>query len=358
MIDLDNEQELKNLDPGKVAESIESFPSQVKQAWEEIKAIDLPTDYSTAKNIVVAGMGGSTLGVDILRNLFKDSLSVPLVINNHYQLPGFVNKDTLVLLLSYSGSTEEVLAAADDAKARGAKILGIAEGQGLAEFLKQNNHPGYFFKPLANPSNQPRLGLGYTFVGALAFLAKLGFLKVDEDEIISTIAFLTEVSKGFVSSAAKNTNQAKIVAAKLLGKQVFIVASEFLAGNAHVFANQTNENSKNLATYFVIPELNHHLLEGLNKPDQIGHGLVFVFFESNLYSGKIKKRIAVTKEVLEQQKISTVGLTLRGATKLAQALEGVVLSSWITFYLGAINGVDASKIPWVDYFKKRLAESS
>src|SRR3990172_4301225 len=106
MIDLDNEQELKNLDPGKVAESIESFPAQVKQAWDEAGVVSVPADYSNAKNIVVAGMGGSTLGVDILRNLFKNSLSVPLVINNHYQLPEFVNQDTLVLLLSYSGSTE------------------------------------------------------------------------------------------------------------------------------------------------------------------------------------------------------------------------------------------------------------
>ena len=147
-----------------------------------------------------------------------------------------------------------------------------------------------------------------------------------------------------------------MVAEKLVCRQVFIVGSEFLSGNAHVFANQTNENSKNLATYFIIPELNHHLLEGLNKPDQIGQGLVFVFLESNFYSDKIKKRITITKEVLNQQKIPTVGLTLRGATKLSQTLEGVVLSSWITFYLGALNGVDASKIPWVDYFKKKLSE--
>lgn len=358
MIDLDNEQELKNLDPGRVAESIESFPTQVKQAWEEVGIVSVPADYANAKNIVVAGMGGSTLGVDILRNLFKDSLSVPLVINNHYQLPEFVNQDTLVLLLSYSGSTEEVLAAANDAKGRGAKILGIAEGGLLGDFLTQNNYPAYLFKPLANPSNQPRLGLGYTFVGTLAFLSKLGFLKVTEDEIAATVAFLEEISKGFLTTAAKSTNQAKIVAEKMVGRQVIIISSEFLSGNAHVFANQTNENSKNLATYYAIPELNHHLLEGLNKPDQIGQSLVFVFFESNFYSEKIKKRITVTKEVLSQQTIPTISLTLRGATKLAQALEGVILSSWATFYLGVLNGVDASKIPWVDYFKKRLSEGS
>src|SRR3989344_6280706 len=154
MIDLDNEQELKDLDPGKVAESIAAFPSQVRQAWQEVNAIVVPNDYSSAKNIVVVGMGGSTLGVDILRNLFKDSLTVPLVINNHYRLPSFVNQDTLVLLLSYSGTTEEVLAAAEEAKAKSAKILGIAEGQGVGDFLIRNNHPAYLFKPLANPSNQ------------------------------------------------------------------------------------------------------------------------------------------------------------------------------------------------------------
>ncbi len=358
MIDLDNTQELENLDPGKVAESIQAFPDQVKQAWKDVSEIDIPAEYSNTKNIVVSGMGGSTLGVDILRNLFKDSLTIPFVINNHYKLPAFVNQDSLVLLLSYSGSTEEVLAAAEDAKARNAKIIGIAEGQDLGNFLAENKFPAYVFRPQANPSNQPRLGLGYTFVGALAFLVKLGFLKIDQDEINNAINFLEEISKGLVLEAFKNTNQAKQIAEKLIDKQVLIVGAEHLTGNAHVFANQANENSKNLAAYFVIPELNHHLLEGLEKPEKIRDNLIFVFLDSNLYSDKIQKRVVVTKEVLSEQKIANVGITLRGATKFAQTLESVVLSSWITFYLGALNGVDVSKIPWVDYFKKRLAENN
>jgi len=357
MIDLNDTNSLQSLDQGKVAETIKSFPNQVKQTWEEVKELEIPAGFSQAKNIVVVGMGGSTIGVDVLKNLFKERLTVPLVLNRHYNLPNFVNKDSLVLLISYSGTTEEVLAAAQDAKTRKAKIIGITQGGSLAKFLKENDLSGYIFDPVANPSNQPRLGLGYTSIGAMGVLAKLGFLKIGETEVAEAIAYLNSLTEKLTVDVSKEENQAKTVAERLFGKQVFIVAGEHLAGNAHVLANQINENSKNFATFFIIPELNHHLLEGLTKPEKLRSETVFIFLESDFYSEKIKQRVNITKEVLGQQKIESLSLKTNSQTKLIQALEAIVRGSWVSFYLGILNGVDAAKIPWVDYFKKRLAES-
>ena len=358
MVDLNDSTAIKNLDTHRVADSISSFPSQIKQAWAEVSRVSVPEEYRSVKNIVVAGMGGSTLGIDVLQNLFKESLSLPLVINNHYQLPGFVDSESLVLLLSYSGTTEEVIAAANSAKEKQAKILGICVGGQLGDFLKQSSYPAYIFQPLANPSNQPRLGLGYTLTGSLAFLNKLGFLAVSSADIEGSISFLTNLTSNLLPAVSVSNNLAKQTAIALSEKEILIVGSEFLAGNAHVFANQTNENSKNFAVYFVLPELNHHLLEGLTKPESLRNSLIFVLLESELYSVKIKKRFTVTKEVLNRQAIPNLSLKLTGSSKLNQAFEGIVLSSWITFYLGTSYNIDASAIPWVDYFKKKLAEGS
>lgn len=357
MLNLDSAEEVKKLDTGEIIASIESFPKQISQAWQEASTVVFPEDYKAADNIVIAGMGGSTLGADILRSLFKDSLTVPLQIINHYELPNSVDDNTLVILASYSGTTEEVLAASEDARNRKAKIAGVTLGEGLGDFLEQNNLPGYFFKPDFNPSGQPRLGLGYTFTAMIAFLNKLGFISVDSAKVQAAVEELGRFNEMLVPEVSASGNKAKQLALELKGKIVVIVASEFLSGNAHVFANQTNENSKNFASYFLLSELNHHLLEGTTNPPCMKTDVKFIFLESDLYSEKIVKRLAITKEVLEKQELGFTSFKLTASDKLTQVIEGIVFSSWVTFYLGCLNGEDSARIPWVDYFKERLKNS-
>jgi glucose/mannose-6-phosphate isomerase len=356
MVNLDNQIEIRNLDSGKVAESIENLPKQIEQAWKEASQIEIPAEYKKVKNVVVSGMGGSALGADIIRNLFKEKLIVPFLINNHYRLPGFVNEDTLVILSSYSGTTEETIAGIEEVMLRKAKILIITSGGELGARANVKGFPSYHFSPQFNPSAQPRLGLGYTFVGTLAILVKLELLNLSSDQLEAASLESSEVGKDFLVDSATERNQTKQMAKKLFGNLVVYVAGEFLSGNAHVFANQTNENSKNFATYFLIPELNHHLLEGNTYPESVKKDIRFLFLESSLYSEKIQKRIAVTKEVLNKQKITTESYNLQSSNQLAQVFEAILFSSWTTFYLGLLYGVDPTKIPWVDYFKKQLGK--
>lgn len=358
MINLDDVEQLKKLDSANVISSVENLGQQIRQAWTEAAQVQIPDDYKQAKNILVAGMGGSTLGADVLRNLFKDNLSVPIIVNNHYQLPSFINSDSLVILSSYSGTTEEVLAAANEAKSRSAKIVGIAEGNALGEFLKTNGYPSYIFEPKYNPSKQPRLGVGYTFSGTLALLVQVGFIKISEGEVIKAVEELEQFASPLKPEIGEGENKAKALAKQLFNHLVFITAAEHLSGNAHIFANQTNESAKNFASYFVIPELNHHLLEGMTNPESLKQEVKFVFLESLLYSAKIQKRLAITKDVLDKQQIKHVSINFDSNSKLTQTFEALVMSSWTTFYLGVLNGADPAKIPWVDYFKEQLAKEN
>lgn len=355
---LDNIKQIKKLDPGQVLLSIEKLASQVSQVNEEFKKISLPADFKKVDKIIVNGMGGSALGSHILRSLFFDQLKLPLGIINSYQLPASLDKNTLYIVSSYSGTTEEPLATIDEAKRKQAKIFGIASGGKLGELIKQKKIAGYVFDAKFNPSNQPRMGLGYSLAAQLALFKKLGLLSISEQQVNRALALVSGWDKAFGVNAATKNNPAKQLALKLKDKMPVIVTSEFLAGNAHTFANQINENAKTFANYFLISEMNHHLLEGLSFPKTNRQNLFFVFFDSRLYQAKNQIRYKITKQVVAKIKIPFFSYQLSSTDKISQVLEFLAFGSYASFYLGILNGVNPSKIPWVDYFKEQLKKAS
>ena len=149
-------------------------------------------------------------------------------------------------------------------------------------------------------------------------------------------------------------NPAKQLAAKVQNKIVQLVASEHLAGNVHVWANQTNETAKTLSDYRIIPELNHHLLEGLPFPKQNRQLVYFVLFTSLLYDPRNRLRHTITQQVLRGNHIGFSRAQLTAATRLGQAMEMLLLGSYVTLYQALLGNVNPSKIPWVDFFKAAL----
>lgn len=345
MIDLNNPLTFKHLDPKNVYGSTGLLPDQVTQVLYDFKNINLPDDFKNIKNIVISGMGGSAYGGYVALSLLKNDLSVPVYINNDYTLPSFVDSNTLVILISYSGSTEETLASASKAKEKGAKISGITAGGELGDFLKQNSQFYYIFDSRNNPSGQPRLGTGYTVFGTLSLINKLGISK-DMTSDIGTAVSKLELNLEQIKKNAIGTSQ------KLQGFIPVIFSAEFLAGNAHILRNQFNETSKIFAAFSQIPELNHHLMEGLKYPTD--KKMKVLFLNSNLYSPSVMKRLELTKDVISKNNIEWVEYSPDGSNQLSQMLNVLSFGGYVTFYLGVLYGEDPSLIPWVDYFKEQL----
>lgn len=337
---------MNNLDKSNMLASIDELYLQLEQTWEDIQKIYVEPKYKNAKNIVVVGMGGSALGPHVVKSVYFDSLKIPLEIVNGYNLPGYANEDTLVVLSSNSGSTEEVLSAAKQAQEKNTMIMGMTTGKDLAEFLKQNNYPSYIFDQKHNPSGQPRMSTGYMILGMMGLFYKAGFINIDENEIKNSIAFLKDNQR--IKSLAKE------YAEKLFNKIIIIVGSEFLTGTVHTFNNQLNENAKNFSSYFLIPELNHHLMEGLGFPVSNKENLIYIFFKSKLYSERILQRFSLTKEVVEKNGIKTLEYEATGKNKLEQSFEVLLFGSYVGFYTAMLNGLDPAPIPWVDFFKEKL----
>ncbi len=331
----------------QVLKSINFFPEQIKDSLEESLKLSLPKEYHQIKNIVACGMGGSRFPHYIIKELFKEEIKVPYLINDDYNLPGFVDDNTLVILSSYSGTTEEVLVTGQKAYEKKAKIIGISTGGELKEFINNINAPGYFFDPVYNPSGQPRVGFGYLIGGILGLLLNLEVINYQKNEIISAINNI---------EIKKIENEAEQMAKKIFNKYPYYIVSEFLTGVGNAIANQTNETAKSISSFRIIPELNHHLMEGLKNPQELKKIAVFIFFFSKLFSSSIQKRFLITKKVVKKNNIETLWYELKGQNKVEQAFELMAFGNYLTMYLSLLYGENPSAIPYVDYFKKKLKE--
>jgi glucose/mannose-6-phosphate isomerase len=355
-MNINNIKQMEKLDSGFVAESIAALPEQLKDALKQAQNFKIPAAYKKINRIVLSGMGGSNLGARIITSLFREELKVPLVIEAGYEIPGCVDKNTLFIISSYSGTTEEPLSTYAAAKKRGAKIIGLSAvgaNNKLAKMLSAGKDLCLTFDAKINKSQQPRLGLGYAVVALLLILQKVGALKFDASEIVKAADFIAAQSKKFIP---KNSllNPAKKAASEIFGKQAVLVGGEFLEGNLHALRNQFCENSKNFASYLVLPDMNHYAIEGLGNPASNKKDLIFGFFESDLYHPRVQKRLALTREIVKKNKIKIFSYKLTGANKLIQSFEILNFGSWLTFYLAMLNEVNPSLIPWVDWFKKKL----
>lgn len=351
----DDFSKIKELDKSNLLGSIQEFSQQLRQTWDYLKNIELPPNYNNIDKIVVNGMGGSRLGARVVERLFSDSLNIPLIPIGSYDLPKFVDGKTLLILSSYSGETEEILSTVEEALARKAKILVFAQTGKLGKIAKERNLPGFYnFSADHNPCNQPRMSLGYQILGLMILLSKANQLHLERQIVDNLISFIESSKNNYDISVPTENNQAKTLAINFKGKIPILIGSEFIMGALHGVRNQINENSKQLAFYYEIPELNHHLIEGLSFPKSNQNNLVFLFIKSQLFKKENQIRYLITEKLINKYKISVLDFQLSGKNKIEQTFEIIQLGSYISFYLAILNNLDPTPIPWVDFFKTEL----
>lgn len=345
MLDLNNKDALKKIDPRDTLGSTELLVKQCEAAWKEVTTKELPHHIDGITNIVFCGMGASIYGAQVLKALQGPEMPYPTEVVSDYFLPSYVGPQTLVVLTSYSGSTEEVLSCAEDAKAKGAKIAVLSKGGKLGEFAEENNLPSYLFDGKLNLCGSPRAGCGYSIFGLIGLLNKLNIVEVEEQEITDA---LTRMHEKVADIKLQAQQDLEIFANKI----PIIFTAEHLSGNGMILRNQFNETGKNFSAYFLIPDLNHHLMEGLEFPKDAP--LYFLFLTSPNYSPKIKKRMELTMEVVKKNNYPVHEFTTNGSTVYDDFLEALVYGSFLTLYMGLNYERNPATNPWVDWFKEEL----
>jgi glucose/mannose-6-phosphate isomerase len=301
-------------------------------------------------------MGGSGLGPDVVKHLFKEQLTVPFEVVNSYSLPNYVDHHTLVVLASYSGNTEEVLSCAQQAEQQQAQIIVITSGGKLQELAEKNKYPAYIISPEHNPSNQPRMAIGYAIFGLIGLLKQVGILELDTKTVNRVAKTIINTMHDCRVDKQVEANPAKTLAFSLVERRPNLVAAEFLLGAVHVASNQFNENAKTFADYYSIPEINHHLLEGLMLPPSNVLDNIFLFFNSQLYHERNQQRMTLTQEAVEKQGIQSLAINLTAETKIEQVFELITLMAYANFYLAMLHEINPSQIPTVEWFKTQLEQ--
>lgn len=342
-------------DFGQVGSSLDRFADQLRDGWKQAERVSLPSTHKKITAIAICGMGGSHLGADILRSALGDTLRVPMAIVADYSLPGWVNSQTLVICSSYSGSTEETLTALQAALKRQAKIVVVTNGGNLAKIAGQKKLPLYQYVATENPSGQPRLGVAYGMMAILSVLRKVGVVKISPSEIqhLPTIAW--EATKRYSATKPLKNNPAKQLAVAWKNSIPLMIGAEWAGGNLHSLNNQINENAKTFVDWKMLPDLNHHLLEGLRNravTKQI-HALMIL---DSRYNTRTQRRFVLTTKILIQLGAKVSTYTPRGATPLEKAIDLLAFGGYVSWYFAAVRNVKPADIPTVDYLKKELAK--
>jgi glucose/mannose-6-phosphate isomerase len=354
VIDLDRSPLFRDVDSKGMLDRILGMPGQIRDAWSIAQGLSFPAEYADAANVVICGMGGSAIGGDLVRTLADRESRAPLSVLRDYDLPAYVDSRSLVILSSFSGTTDETLSAGEQALKVGARVVAITTGGDLAE---RANTAGI---PLAQYSfgGTPREAGGYSTLMILGVLCRLGYLADKTVEVDAASETLEQMIATIGPEVPAEMNPAKRLAQKLYGKLVLIYGGGLLAEVARRWKGQLNENAKHWAFFEQLPELNHNAVLGYQFPTHVGQKAVVVMLSSTLSRQGLRARERITEELLARWGIPTETVQARGATPLEHILSTVYVGDFVSYYLAMVNDVDPSDMATITFLKARLARET
>ncbi|MCC6419259.1 MAG: hypothetical protein IT429_13570 [Gemmataceae bacterium] len=339
------------LDASGMFGHIRAVGPEIVRAWEASEGLELPAGAGAATSVVVAGMGGSATAGDYFAALCTISAEVPVAVVRGHSLPNYVSARTLVVVSSYSGTTEEALACYDDAWRRDAAILAVTTGGRLAERAAADGVAVY---QLAYES-APRAAIAHSLAPLLRLGARLGLCSITTEEVEGAAAAHAAVAAGLVPAVPAAANRAKQVGAALQGRVALVLGAESLAPVAARFKNQLAENGKVLGAAEALPEAGHNLIVGLGTAAEGAKGLALVTLESALYDARIRRRFEAIAQEFAETGIPVHRVDVGGARPLEQLLVGTAWGDYVSCYLALANGVDPTPIPQIERLRAALA---
>lgn len=344
---------VRALDPDNMYNRIFDLPEQMAKGLKLASGWNVPVaDFPDVKNIVVVGMGGSAIGGDLARTLFASELMQPFQICRNYQLPEYVDDETLVIASSYSGNTEETLAAVDDALERKAMIVALTTGGMLEEVARINEIP-----VLILPSGlQPRAAIGFSFVPLVVFLEKIGLVKDVTERVKKAIAHLEDTRNRMIEDNPDGMNPAKQLAQLMVGKIPIVYSGPTLTDTAGLrWKGQICENSKNMSFYNTYPEFNHNELVGWSRVAPThNEQLIVITLRSEDDHPKVSARMDIVKQIIEEQDVQVIDIWASGEGQMERVFNLIQMGDFVSYYLAILNEVDPTPVVVIEKLKKEL----
>jgi glucose/mannose-6-phosphate isomerase len=310
-------------------------------------------DFGKPQTIIVAGMGGSAIGGELLKDWAEDRITVPIEVCRGYSLPRYAGKHTLVFVVSYSGETEESLSVFLDAIKRKCTIVCISSGGELLKFAEKLS--------VANirvpPGMAPRATLPYLFIPSLSVLEKVGLVSSVYPEISEAVKVLRLVGNENSPVKPLNSNFSKTLAAAISGTVPVVYGFSFYRSVAQRFKTQFNENSKVPAKWEFFPELNHNEIVGWEEIGSLSEHFSVILIRDVDEPIEICQRIEITKELIHEKTVRLYEIWSKGKSRLAKMCSTVCVGDFTSVYLALLHGVDPTPVRTIGLLKERLTRT-
>ena len=341
---------LKKMDSNNMFDSIINFPKNIDEALKIAKKFKFKNKYDKIENVVIAGMGGSAIGGDIVLALGKENIDIPLTISRNYTLPNWVNKNSLVICSSYSGNTEETLSCLEDALKKKSQICGVTTGGILKSKLNKLKKDVFI-----TPSGlQPRAALAYSLIPISKILEKLNVLKVGFD--IWLDEFLKNINNYQKVYSLESQKNPTYVLAKNIYKKIPIIYAEnsTLSVVATRMKGQISENSKMLVYQSNLPELNHNEIVGWENNLSVIDNFAVIWLKDENDHERNKHRQNITENILNEIKIKQFSVRVEGNSFQERFLHMLHFGDWLSYWCAILHKTDPSPVNKIDRLKNSL----
>lgn len=348
---LDNLAEIRSIDKGDML----SFCVHASLHYEKASRLanQLKIGYSQPNAVIVAGMGGSAIGGELLKDWARPRVGVPIDVCRDYHIPAYANQKTLMIVISYSGETEETLSAFLEAYKRKCMVICISSGGTLQKFAQELSVPH-----LSVPTGMaPRATLPYLFIPLPTILQKIGLVSDVDVEVADTVRILMQVSSENLPERPTGNNLSKTLALKMSGTIPVVYGFGFYRAVAQRMKTQFNENSKNPAKWEFFPELNHNEIVGWEAASEFAKNFSVILVRDGEEPKEIRERIDFTKETLSQIGIRPSEVWSRGKNSLAKMSSVICVGDFASVYLAVLRGVDPTPVKTIDRLKERLKQT-
>jgi glucose/mannose-6-phosphate isomerase len=357
---LDQPRILRKVDKSHMLDLCLKTSEYCKEAITQTRRFKLPKTakfsesiqitYGKPKNIVIAGMGGSAIGGDLLHGWLQNRVNTPIEVCRDYYLPAYANEETLALIISYSGETEEALCALLDAVKRKCMVVAIASGGTLISFT-QRLHLPYI---IVRSGLQPRVAVPYLFFPLVIVMEKLGLVSGVDDELKETIHVLEALAAENSPRVPQKENFAKRLAWALRSTIPVIYGFRQYRGVACRFKSELNENSKIPAKYETFPELNHNDVVGWDASEKLTKKFTVVLIRDKDEPPEIHNRIEATKKLVLHKTAKVLEVQAVGKSTLAKMFSVVFLGDLASVYLAILLGVDPAPVKIITAMKREM----
>jgi glucose/mannose-6-phosphate isomerase len=339
---------IESIDSARHIDDILGIGDHLRDALWRVESANLEA-HDSPGGLVVAGMGGSSIGGMLAREALGDRASRPIMLARDYALPAWATPDTMVLCSSYSGNTEETLAVYEAAGALGAQRIVATTGGKLADAARADGVPVI---PLPG-GFQPRAAVAYSLVVALEVAGLCGVGERLHAEIDVAAAHVEQMVEMW-GPDAPGDSLAKELARGLNGTIPQIAGSGLTAPIAYRWKTQINENAKLPCFYHELPELDHNEIGGWQGASQLGRFSAVFLDDSDLHP-RIRQRIELTRGLIEAEAAGTYRVESTGQNRTERLISLVLLGDLVSLYLAVLREVDPTPVPNLDRLKSALA---